>query len=111
MLLMEGKKYRYNKGTLVTVILFVLLVIVFLFILDAVSGKSELEQAAFLQNAVHRAVITCFAIEGRYPPSLEYLAENYGVKTLLDNELYIVSYRAFASNIFPDIAVLRIGVD
>jgi len=111
MLLTEQKKHGRNRGTYITIILFVLIALAFVFALNSVSGKTQQQQAAFLENTIHRAVIACFAIEGRYPPSLEYLAENYGVQTVLDNDQYIVSYKAFASNIFPDIAVLRVGVE
>ena len=43
------------------------------------------------------------AIEGRYPPSVEYLEENYGI--LIDRDKYDVFYSGFASNFMPDITV------
>ncbi|HPJ01646.1 MAG TPA: hypothetical protein PKU80_02265 [Candidatus Limiplasma sp.] len=109
MLLTQTRRNTGNTGIIVTLVLFVLLIVAFVLVLNAVSGKTEQEQAAFLENAVRRAVVTCFAIEGRYPPSLQYLAENYGMEQALHNEHFIVSYTVFASNIFPDIAVLRVG--
>lgn len=111
MLLTERKKNRGYRGTIITVALFALAVLAFLTLLNAVSGKSELEQAAYLEKAIRRAVITCFAIEGRYPSSLKYLEDNYGLQPMLFHDQYIVSYTAYASNIFPDIAVLRVGVE
>jgi len=30
---------------------------------------------------------------------------------VLDNDKFIISYNAFASNIYPDIAVLRVGME
>lgn len=111
MQLTTRKKRGSNKGAFITLLLFAVIVLVFLLVLNSVSMKSEEQQAASLENAVRRAVVTCFAIEGRYPPSLSYLADNYGMKTVLDNDRYIVSYSAFASNVFPDIAVLKVGVD
>ena len=110
MLLMDRKKYRNNMSALITILLFAMIVIAFLFLLDSFAGKSEQEQAAFLENAVRRAVITCFAIEGRYPPSLAYLSSRYGLQSALENDRFIVSYTVFASNIYPDIAVLKVGV-
>lgn len=100
-----------NRGPLITIILFALLVLVFLLGLNAVSGKTEQQQAAFLEDTVHRAIITCFAIEGRYPASFDYLAENYGIWSIINNDKFIISYNAFASNIYPDVAVLRIGTE
>ena len=31
-----------------------------------------------LKKAIARASVQCYAIEGRYPPSIEYLEEHYG---------------------------------
>ena len=45
----------------------------------------------------------CYAIEGRYPPSVDYLEENYGI--LIDRDKYDVFYSGFASNFMPDITV------
>ena len=47
---------------------------------------------------------TVYAIEGRYPPSVEYLEEHYGIQ--IDRERYNVFYSGFASNIMPDITVI-----
>ena len=64
-------------------------------------------QRQILQSAVMRAVLTCYSIEGRYPPNLQYLIDNYGV--YIDTQSYVVSYEAFADNLMPDVRVLRKG--
>lgn len=69
------------------------------------SGKNEERGADTLKNAIRRASVQCYAIEGRYPPSVDYLEENYGV--IIDRERYDVFYEGFASNIMPDITVHR----
>ena len=43
-----------------------------------------------LRKAITRACIQCYAIEGRYPPSVEYLEENYGIQ--IDHDKYNVFY-------------------
>jgi len=111
MLSAENRGRTKNRGPLITIAVFVAIVLVFLLVLHSVSDKTEQQQATFLEETVHRAVITCFAIEGRYPPSLDYLADNYGIRAVLDNDKFIISYNAFASNIYPDIAVLRVGME
>jgi hypothetical protein len=58
------------------------------------------------EEAVRRAAVTCYAIEGAYPESYEYLKEHYGVR--VDERLYAVHYSVFASNVMPDIAVRSI---
>lgn len=57
-----------------------------------------------LRKAIARASVQCYAIEGRYPPSVEYLEDNYGVQ--IDHNKYNVFYDGFASNIMPEITVL-----
>ena len=48
----------------------------------------------------------CYAIEGRYPPSIEYLEEHYGV--MINRKKYNVFYDGFASNVMPDITVVPV---
>ena len=59
-----------------------------------------------LRKAITRACIQCYAIEGRYPPSVEYLEENYGIQ--IDHDKYNVFYDGFASNIMPEITVIPV---
>jgi len=60
-----------------------------------------------IQRSISQAAAFCYAAEGTYPPSLQYLQENYGI--YIDTNNYIVHYEVFASNIFPEILVFRIG--
>ena len=72
------------------------------------AGVSQLSRRARnLVQAVRRASVQCYAIEGRYPPSVEYLEENYGIA--IDRERYHVFYEGFASNIMPDITVFPVS--
>ncbi len=65
------------------------------------------EQEELLRRAVNRAVVSCYAVEGRYPESLTYLEENYGVR--VDPEKYLILYEVFADNVKPRFRVKRIG--
>lgn len=53
-----------------------------------------------------RASVQCYAIEGRYPPSVEYLEENYAVQ--INRKKYNVFYDGFASNVMPEITIIPI---
>ena len=33
-----------------------------------------------LENSIRKATMTCYATEGIYPPTLEYLKKNYGIQ-------------------------------
>ena len=58
-----------------------------------------------LEDVLRRAAVACYAAEGRYPESLEYLVEHYGVQ--IDSRHFIVSYMPIAENLMPDITVLE----
>lgn len=89
-----------------SLILFGALMVVFLSATGVFSGKAQAEGEKALKEALTRATVQCYAIEGRYPPSIGYLEENYGI--LVDKERYSVLYSGFASNVMPEITVLRL---
>ena len=57
-----------------------------------------------IRAAVQRSALQCYAVEGVYPSSLEYLEENYGLQ--VNHEDYYVTYEAFASNMPPTVRVV-----
>ncbi len=67
-------------------------------------GAQE-QELALVERAVNRAVVSCYAMEGFYPPSIEYLVENYGLD--IDFDKYYVHHEAFASNVYPTVWVVR----
>jgi len=80
----------------------------FLVIVTAnVSKTSMKESKKNLELAVRRAVVECYAIEGMYPPNIEYLEKNYGL--MIDHKNYIVHYEVFASNILPTINIISLN--
>ena len=62
-------------------------------------GKQQLEEA------VRRTVVTCYSVDGFYPPSVQYMQENYGLQ--YDEKKYVIRYDVFASNLMPEITVLE----
>lgn len=69
--------------------------------------RTQEEQLNILNNALRRASVQCYAIEGRYPPSVEYLEQNYNI--VIDRQKYHVFYDGWASNVMPDITVIPAG--
>ena len=62
------------------------------------------EGAASIQEAVRRGSMQCYVVEGVYPPDLQYLENNYGLR--INTEDYYVVYDCFASNLPPTIRVI-----
>ena len=57
------------------------------------------------EQAVRKAAVSCYALEGAYPASDADLKQRSGVA--VDEERYIIFYEIFASNIMPDVTVLE----
>lgn len=96
---------KWWQPLIVPILIFVFL----MWLLVAGAGhfqKVNSEQGlALTEQAVRKAVLQCYAIEGMYPSELEYLTEHYNLK--IDTEKYRVSYDCFASNIMPEIYVFE----
>ena len=63
------------------------------------------ESAAAIREAIRRSALQCYAVEGVYPPNLQYLQDNYGLE--VNTEDFYVTYDAFASNLPPAVRVTR----
>lgn len=66
-------------------------------------GNAGAESMESMERAVRQAAVSCYAAEGRYPDTLAYLEERYGVR--LDPR-YAVHYEVFAPNVAPDVTVV-----
>jgi len=101
--------YRKNpidflKSAVLPVLFTAVIIAMIIFGLHGVESSSRAEGLRTLEDSIRRAVVTAYAIEGRYPQSIEYIEENFGIH--IDRSRFIVHYRIFASNIFPEITVL-----
>ena len=72
--------------------------------IGAAQGTAETD---IVRDAVKNAALTCYAVEGAYPDSVDYLREHY--RLAYDEERYLITYDAFASNMIPDIWVTEKG--
>ena len=85
-------------------VLSIIILIAYMYIaVDNAQRKSDEESYKILSDAIIRSAVQCYAIEGFYPPDIEYLENNYGL--LVDHNKYFVSYSVFASNIIPEVQV------
>ena len=97
------RRKSQTKGYLLSAAALLLLVGVFAVGALSFAGKAGPKGEESLRRAVTRASVQCYAIEGRYPPSVEYLEENYGVR--IDRDRYNVFYNGFASNVMPEFVI------
>ena len=98
---------RNIKGAAFTAIILAAVIALFITAVNGAAEKADSSETATLENAIRRAAVQCYAIEGFYPAGLEYLTENYGV--IIDAARFSVYYQADTPNYMPIIMVRRHG--
>lgn len=88
-------------------VLLVLIPLALLFASRFLGGRADTETLELTEQAVRRAAVQCYALEGFYPSSLDYLKDHYGVT--VDEDRCFVAYQYVAANLMPDITVLPIS--
>lgn len=89
------------------IILFLGMLLLFIFAINRTTSSSVERQKEALRNATERNIIHCYALEGFYPPSLEYMEQHYGLT--YDPNLFMIDYRPIGSNIHPDFTIIQKG--
>lgn len=78
-------------------------VLLFAVMLNTMDTDRQALGAAQLEQAIRRGCTACYAAEGMYPPSLDYLRTHYGVQ--IDETRYNVGYSVIGEKLMPDITV------
>lgn len=86
-------------------VLFAVMILWLVLALGNASRASESERLAQVKQSVENSITLCYATEGAYPESLEYLTQSYGV--VYDESRYLVHYERFAANVRPTVTVIR----
>ncbi len=89
-------------------ILFAVLALAVFFLCKGVQKMGNGQQAEGLKqldSSIRKATMTCYATEGVYPPSIQYLKDKYGIQ--IDEGRYTVFYEVFGDNMMPDITVME----
>lgn len=105
--LYELRRTGRGRGLWITAAVSAALLAAFLLSLGRVKTRQSARETEQLETAIRRACVTCYAVEGRYPRSLAYIVEHYGVT--VDADAFVVRYDAYAENLMPDIHVTRKG--
>jgi hypothetical protein len=95
---------KKSKGTLKFVLFIAAAVVCVGLVWNVASSLDESQQQESIKidkEAIVRATVQCYSLEGRYPPSLEYLEQNYGLT--LDRDKYVYNYETIGENMMPRI--------
>ena len=72
---------------------------------DNIGTANDAEQAMILEQALTRSITACYALEGAYPPDIDYLIEHYGLT--YDSAEYFIDYQYIGANLRPDVTIIK----
>lgn len=106
-------RFQYRKAPhtyrklILSVCTFTLITGVFYQGIESLSSSTQKRQKESLENALIRNITYCYAVEGSYPESLDYLKEHYGLT--YDEDRFFVDYQVIGANILPDVTIIEKG--
>lgn len=92
------------SGVWLSLGLFAIVFAIFIFGTVSLSAGSAKRQRESLENALTRDIVYCYATTGKYPESLSYIKDTYGL--YYNDELFYVDYKIRGSNLFPDVTII-----
>lgn len=95
-----------GQGLAASAAVFILLMLLFLSSFGGLSSGHAARESALLEKAISRAITACYSAEGRYPDSLAYLKDNYGL--FYNEDRFYVDYIVIGSNVRPDVTVITL---
>ena len=88
-----------------SVLFFVAVMLVFIVGISFISSKNDKDGREILEAALNKDIVHCYAIEGYYPPNLDYIEEHYGLT--YDHTKYLVDYEPIGNNIMPNVTIVE----
>ena len=96
-----------NRRDIWKLLVFALVLVLAVNLINRIDRAQDTAETEMVKDAIRNAAVTCYAVEGAYPDTIDYLRENY--RLAYDETRYCVTYEAFASNRIPDIYVTERG--
>ena len=97
-----------NRRDWIKLLSIVLVLAAAVLLVNRIDTAQDAAETDIVRDAVKNAALTCYAVEGAYPDSVDYLREHY--RLAYDEDRYLITYDAFASNMIPDLWVTEVGV-
>ena len=101
----QSRRFLSLRNSIYTLVALVALAMLLVLFTGQVSDSVQDETERIARDAISRALITCYAAEGSYPPTIAHLENHYGV--MIDHEAYVVNYEILASNVMPEVILVR----
>jgi len=104
---MGRRKHALLRSLVPLVLVFCAVLVVFAAAVGRTDRENQAEELRLAGESVRRAAVACYAAEGFYPDTYEYLRDNYHVR--IDETKFAVEYEAFASNLMPEITIVEVS--
>lgn len=98
------KKFAYRDLLLSIVIFFTVLGLA-LYGFSNAQRANDTQKLELTRTAIQKSIVSCYAVEGFYPPNLQYLENHYGIT--VDHSKFIVNYELAGSNIMPSVKIIE----
>ena len=102
------KKFAYRELVL-AILIFCCVLGLFWYGFNNAARANNAEKLQLTRAAIQKSIVSCYAVEGAYPPDVKYLEDHYGI--VIDHNQYIVKYELAGSNVMPSVEVLEKGSD
>ena len=96
-----------SRKDIVRIIIFIVVIAGAWVLITRMGAVEKREESALVEEAIRSTTYVCYAVEGAYPPDIDYLKENYHLS--FNEKKFRVTYDSFASNMMPDIYVVERG--
>ena len=94
-------KSKSKISLIITIILFIVLI----FQIQNIALLTKKQQQINLEKALSRDIIECYALEGYYPPDLNYIEEHYGLS--YNKSEFFIDYQIEGENIKPTFTIIE----
>jgi hypothetical protein len=98
-------KEKKNIARFVPLLLLLAAILLFVFATGSLSDSGSAHEEEIVSSALERSITQCYALDGFYPPDLDYLREHYGFTYNTDH--FFIDYRYIGSNLRPDVTIIR----
>ena len=94
---------KFNNPNLKLLLGSLLLLAIFFVGVSCISESNSRAMKSSLEQTLLRDVVHCYSTEGRYPATLEYIEDNYGL--IYDHDRYSISYEYKGTSRLPEFSV------
>ena len=104
-MLFAVKKEKFHISFLIKPAIFIAVIIFFSVFMTTLSNDNSGRNKNVLEKALYRSITQCYALEGFYPPDLDYLCSHYGFT--YDTDHFFIDYQYIGSNLRPDTMIIE----